>query len=138
MSSDECDLCGDAAEWIDDHHVSYNPEETIRVCRSCHAEIHNTNKHPSLKPDGDELTAFYNRDNIHVDMSKVPSRDGWTTQIKYIPCSGGRCDSCPHGPYYYYYQRRGEEVRTEYGGKVTEDMLADQSTLSDYGFEFAA
>jgi len=33
------------------HHTSYNPEKTIRVCKKCHKEIHNTNKHPKLKPE---------------------------------------------------------------------------------------
>ena len=32
------------------HHLSYNGNETIIVCRSCHAKIHHSNKYPDLKP----------------------------------------------------------------------------------------
>lgn len=128
----KCELCDSESDWLDEHHVSYEPEETITVCRDCHADIHNTNKYPDLKPDVEDLSEYYNRHELHVDLGKVPSRDGWTTQIKYIPCNNDGCPNCPHGPYYYYYQRQGDTVRCEYGGMVTEDMLADQATLSDF------
>jgi len=130
--AEECELCGDAAEWLDDHHISYDPERTVRVCRSCHSDIHHTNKHSELKPETGDLTDFYSRDEIHVDESKIPSRSGWTIQVKYIPCTDGHCGNCPHGPYYYYYRRRGDTVHTQYGGRVTEDMLANQSELSQF------
>ena len=32
------------------HHLSYNPEKIICVCRRCHALIHLTDKYPHLKP----------------------------------------------------------------------------------------
>ena len=35
-----CRLCGKGDEKIVRHHISYNPSETIKVCRSCHGIIH--------------------------------------------------------------------------------------------------
>ena len=35
---------------LEKHHISYNPEETIFVCRSYHLRIHNTDDFPHLKP----------------------------------------------------------------------------------------
>ena len=32
------------------HHTSYDPETTVRVCRSCHLRIHRSNAFPDLKP----------------------------------------------------------------------------------------
>ena len=32
------------------HHISYNPEKVIEVCRSCHLKIHRSKKKSSLKP----------------------------------------------------------------------------------------
>ncbi len=37
-------------EQIIRHHVCYNPEQTIIVCRGCHLKIHRTNQYPHLKP----------------------------------------------------------------------------------------
>ena len=34
---------------LEKHHISYNPEKTIFVCRSCHRRIHCTNDFPHLK-----------------------------------------------------------------------------------------
>lgn len=37
-----CDICGKELERHDVHvhHISYNPPETIELCRSCHIKIH--------------------------------------------------------------------------------------------------
>jgi len=45
-----CTLCNDRPSSVS-HHTSYNPEETIDVCPSCHAEIHHTSKYEDLQPD---------------------------------------------------------------------------------------
>lgn len=127
-----CELCGSVADYIDKHHISYSPEETIAVCRSCHSDIHHTNQHPELTPKETELTQFYEEADIHVDLSRVPDRDRWTKQIKYIPCNNDDCSNCPHGPYYYYYKREGDGVTCEYGGKVTDEMIADQRQLTEF------
>lgn len=36
---------------LQDHHVSYVPEETISVCTSCHRQIHREGHHDELTPD---------------------------------------------------------------------------------------
>ncbi len=36
---------------IHNHHTSYERDETIVVCASCHAEIHNSDAHEHLQPD---------------------------------------------------------------------------------------
>lgn len=50
---------------IQEHHVSYVPEETMRICRSCHAKIHN-------------CEGF--RDDLEPDMSREEWEEqrGWT------------------------------------------------------------
>ena len=42
----ECVVCG-ASDDLVDHHVSYDPPETVPVCRSCHTRIH---KDESFRP----------------------------------------------------------------------------------------
>jgi hypothetical protein len=86
-----------------------------------------------LKPGGEDVSNFYGVRAREVNMTEVPTRDGWSKQIKTIPCGRDECTTCPHGPYYYYYRRRGDDVRCEYGGKVTASMMANQSRLSEYG-----
>lgn len=34
-----------------EHHVSYEPEKVVDVCRRCHYQIHREGKHPELTPD---------------------------------------------------------------------------------------
>ena len=47
--SDICELCQNNDAEIT-HHIIYRPEETIRVCRSCHGYIHhNTFPNPLWK-----------------------------------------------------------------------------------------
>lgn len=42
------------------HHVSYFPEETVRICRSCHRKLHlNESVHPELTPPQEEIDRFY-------------------------------------------------------------------------------
>lgn len=41
----ECELCG-TPEDIVEHHTSYEPEETVMVCRSCHGRVHTDPDHP--------------------------------------------------------------------------------------------
>lgn len=38
--------------YVDEHHVSYAPEETVEVCRSCHSRIHDDEAfRPDLTPE---------------------------------------------------------------------------------------
>lgn len=50
---DKCQVCGEQInkEMLVEHHTSYNPEKTIKICRFCHSKIHNTDKYPNLKPE---------------------------------------------------------------------------------------
>ena len=34
-----CPICGDERELLK-HHISYDPEETVRLCPACHKEVH--------------------------------------------------------------------------------------------------
>ena len=47
-----CAVCGKVITYETKitHHVSYEPEKTIDICRSCHSKIHRTNKYQKLKP----------------------------------------------------------------------------------------
>lgn len=42
------------------HHISYEPEETIKICPSCHNIIHRTDKYLNLKPNQKEIRDYYN------------------------------------------------------------------------------
>ena len=50
----KCRICGKKLDWGSDrieHHIDYEEDKTIDVCRSCHASIHAHNKeHPELAP----------------------------------------------------------------------------------------
>lgn len=54
--SKKCALCNKFLTYFPEdtivHHVSYKPEKTIVVCRSCHSKIHsNHDKYPDLAPN---------------------------------------------------------------------------------------
>lgn len=47
-----CSVCQDQSTELQKHHVSYQPERTIRVCSSCHGKIHDRDGfHDDLKPE---------------------------------------------------------------------------------------
>mgnify|MGYP006275030087 CR=1 FL=1 len=53
-TTEECPLCGDEVEAhrIEEHHVSYEEDVTVTVCRTCHTKIHNTDGFATdLEPD---------------------------------------------------------------------------------------
>jgi hypothetical protein len=57
-----CETCNDRLEQSGRirHHVSYFPEETVTVCRSCHNKIHmNEDFHPEITPQQEEVDRFY-------------------------------------------------------------------------------
>lgn len=46
-----CKVCKEKTYTVK-HHISYEPEETVYVCRSCHVKIHINDKFcPDLTPD---------------------------------------------------------------------------------------
>ena len=64
----KCAICG-TEESIINHHTSYDPEETVPLCRSCHMKLHNG----SIKSDIPAPTLPY---PIHptVQISKVDDK----------------------------------------------------------------
>ena len=48
----QCAACRDLFVLSDTvvHHISYDPEFTVRVCRSCYLRIHRSELYPKLKP----------------------------------------------------------------------------------------
>jgi len=48
--TEKCSACG-TVEKIQQHHISYDPEITIMVCKTCHGEIHHSDKFKNLEPD---------------------------------------------------------------------------------------
>lgn len=55
----------------------------------------------------------------------------WTYRSEYVRCGKKACGSCPHGPYWYRYQRRGNKVHKEYVGKIRSDQVADELRAHD-------
>lgn len=53
----ECIECG-SRENIDKHHTSYEPEETVMLCRSCHQSVHGADEHPLKPTDSREKTSI--------------------------------------------------------------------------------
>ena len=52
MPMPKCEACGDyfSPDQMIRHHVRYQPEELVTVCRSCHLHIHRGRKYSHLKP----------------------------------------------------------------------------------------
>lgn len=46
-----CELCAEQKPKLQTHHISYEPEETMDVCQSCHAKIHEGDEYEYLQPD---------------------------------------------------------------------------------------
>lgn len=42
---------------------------------------------------------------------------GITYQLEMVRCGKKSCETCPHGPYWYSYQREGKKVKSKYVGK---------------------
>jgi len=53
----ECDLCGDT-ENVDGHHISYEPEEVVDLCRSCHQKVHADEEHKYHPDDSASTTSI--------------------------------------------------------------------------------
>ena len=58
-----CDVCFTPIvnHMYDLHHIRYDPEETIIVCRTCHVRIHHSNENPHLRPPKDDIDKFYQK-----------------------------------------------------------------------------
>ena len=69
-----CLICKRISRKIDKHHVSYDYNNVIEVCRKCHREIHNTNKYPMFKP-------IDNVNVVHMRITKKLKK--WLDNKKY-------------------------------------------------------
>jgi hypothetical protein len=58
---DNCAKCGKSLDWksVVQHHVSYSPEKTIPLCRSCHIKIHRDSAESALKPKKGSAKKYY-------------------------------------------------------------------------------
>lgn len=53
-----------------DHHVSYERDETIELCRSCHGKVHYSDGfHDELVPEDDRFDLENSRRRITIDLS---------------------------------------------------------------------
>lgn len=75
----ECFVCG-ARDNTVEHHVSYDPEETVPTCRSCHTKIHKLDDfRPDLTPENvpeerrhtlDEDSRYINiKESVHTRLA---------------------------------------------------------------------
>lgn len=57
----------------------------------------------------------------------------WTLQLERVPCGKADCVTCPHGPYWYGYRRRGTRTQKKYMGKyrLTEPSPFPAEYLTD-------
>jgi len=125
----ECYRCGTTDGRIENHHTDYEADETVPLCRECHAGVHASDD-DELKPAQEQTDEYY--DHPKVERSKLPTRPGWTVTVEMTICNDETCSKCPHGPYYYYYKRIGGKMKKEYGGSVPDGCLVDQKQLADY------
>ena len=53
-----CGICN-GTDNIIMHHVAYEPERKMDVCRSCHGYIHHGNRYPQYKPSKEDTESHY-------------------------------------------------------------------------------
>ena len=58
-----CAKCGKLIDWGSGvkHHISYEPEKTIEICKSCHLKIHKSKENSALKPTKDSSKRYYSQ-----------------------------------------------------------------------------
>ena len=68
---ENCSLCG-YEENIEEHHLSYDEDRTMMVCKKCHEDIHHTNKYPELKPIDypNKYKSKYKQVAVNIDKEK--------------------------------------------------------------------
>lgn len=56
-----CAKCGVSIDYKNavDHHITYEPERKVLVCKSCHLKIHKSKKPTALKPPAESAKRFY-------------------------------------------------------------------------------
>lgn len=58
-----CSVCNEKMDFYTGikHHISYFPEKIVFVHLKCHNKIHKTNLYPHLRPNAEEIKAFYQK-----------------------------------------------------------------------------
>lgn len=74
-------------------------------------------------------------DGFIKEVNRILRRYG-NIQVKYIRCGKKNCKSCPHGPYFYEFKRKGKKVKSIYRGKTLPEYYrtldAVKKLLEDY------
>ena len=75
-----CPVCNKEIEpnQVVNHHISYFPEKTIPVHKSCHNRIHQTSEFQHLKPKKGEAEKFYQRKRpkkVKINLKEVFKED---------------------------------------------------------------
>lgn len=65
-----CANCGAVADLVE-HHKSYNPDETVFLCRGCHSSVHQSPEaYPELAPDHVPIDRRRNEGNRFLRMTR--------------------------------------------------------------------
>lgn len=92
---ESCYTCED--DWEIIHHVSYDPEDTVKVCRSCHGKIHvregfHDDLDPGIRRPGD-FTAEHEKQSTPEKLCEDDPDLEYSAEVQYL-ADLGVCDSC--------------------------------------------
>ena len=77
-----CVECGSSKN-IDQHHVSYEPEELVPLCRSCHGKVHHDPEH-ELHPDdrpSNTVIEITTEQKKELDEMKLAPRESYKSVL---------------------------------------------------------
>ena len=77
-----CVECGSSKN-IDQHHVSYEPEELVPLCRSCHGKVHHDPEH-ELHPDdrpSNTVIEITTEQKKKLDEMKLAPRESYKSVV---------------------------------------------------------
>ena len=77
-----CVECGSSNN-IDQHHVSYEPEELVPLCRSCHGKVHHDPEH-ELHPDdrpSNTVIEITTEQKKELDEMKLAPRESYKSVL---------------------------------------------------------
>lgn len=92
--AEPCTLCEERVA-IEEHHTSYDPPETILVCRGCHMKIHKTDGfHDDLLPEDDRGDLEYGFTTVTLMMGDYKALQMVTNAYGYDSKSAFIRDAC--------------------------------------------
>ena len=80
----QCSLCKKYFEKVDNHHLDYEKDITIPLCRSCHLKVHKSDKYPHLKPiiESNHTTILINKETTNkLNKLKIHPRQSYEEVI---------------------------------------------------------